>query len=97
MVSLHSGARADRRRDGAAGGGRSGAARAAGCARLWLVTTNDNLDALGFYQRRGLRLSRSAPGAVDDARRTLKPEIPETGDGDIPIRDELELEMRLDG
>jgi GNAT superfamily N-acetyltransferase len=27
-----------------------------GCRRLWLLTTNDNLHALGFYQRRGLRL-----------------------------------------
>jgi len=25
------------------------AARAAGASRLWLITTNDNLDALGFY------------------------------------------------
>ena len=24
-----------------------------GCARLWLITTNDNVDALRFYQRRG--------------------------------------------
>jgi ribosomal protein S18 acetylase RimI-like enzyme len=29
------------------------AAREAGCARVWLVTTNDNLAALRFYQRRG--------------------------------------------
>ena len=34
------------------------------------------------------------PGAVDESRRTLKPEIPSTGDGDIPIRDEIELEER---
>jgi GNAT superfamily N-acetyltransferase len=29
------------------------AARGHGCSRIWLVTTNDNLDALRFYQRRG--------------------------------------------
>ena len=31
-------------------------ARQAGCTRLWLVTTNDNVDALRFYQRRGFTL-----------------------------------------
>ena len=31
------------------------AARAAGCRRVWLVTTNDNVAALGFYGRRGYR------------------------------------------
>ena len=31
------------------------AAGAAGCRRLWLITTNDNLHALGFYQKRGFR------------------------------------------
>ena len=67
-----------------------------GCRRLWLVTTNDNVDALRFYQRRGLRLRAVRPGAVDEARRTLKPEIAERGAYDIPIRDELELELDLE-
>jgi GNAT superfamily N-acetyltransferase len=70
-------------------------ARHAGARRLWLVTTNDNLDALRFYQRRGFRIRAIRPGAVDDARRTLKPEIPELGDHDIPLRDEIELELDL--
>jgi GNAT superfamily N-acetyltransferase len=67
---------------------------AAGVPRLWLVTTNDNLDALRFYQRRGLRLARVHPGAVARSR-TLKPTIPETGAYGIPIRDEVVLEMPL--
>ncbi|MFN8500124.1 MAG: GNAT family N-acetyltransferase [Anaerolineae bacterium] len=71
-----------------------GAARAAGCRRLWLITTNDNLDALRFYQRRGFRLAALYPGAVEAARR-LKPQIPLVGDHGIPIRDEIELEMPL--
>jgi ribosomal protein S18 acetylase RimI-like enzyme len=71
---------------------RAEAARA-GCARLWLVTTNDNLRALRIYQRFGLRLAALRPGAVDDSRRRLKPEIAEVGEEGIPIRDELELEM----
>ncbi|HLH47203.1 MAG TPA: GNAT family N-acetyltransferase [Acidimicrobiales bacterium] len=54
------------------------AACAAGSRRLWLVTSNDNLDALRFYQRRGLRLVAVHPGAVDAAR-TLKPQIPVLG------------------
>ncbi|MGE5826853.1 MAG: GNAT family N-acetyltransferase [Micromonosporaceae bacterium] len=60
--------------------------------RLWLVTTNDNLDALRFYQRRGLRIVRVDPGAVDRARQ-LKPGIPLIGAYGIPIHDELHLEL----
>jgi ribosomal protein S18 acetylase RimI-like enzyme len=71
-------------------------ARAAGRRRLWLITTNDNAHALRFYQRRGFRLAALRPGAVDEARRTLKPSIPETGNDGIPIRDELELELPLE-
>jgi ribosomal protein S18 acetylase RimI-like enzyme len=65
------------------------------CERIWLVTTNDNVEALRFYQRRGFVLSALRPGAVDEARRHLKPGIPETGAFGIPLRDELELELRL--
>jgi ribosomal protein S18 acetylase RimI-like enzyme len=43
-------------------------ARAAGAARLLVMTTNDNLAALRFYQRRGFRLADLRPGAVDEAR-----------------------------
>jgi DNA-3-methyladenine glycosylase I len=67
-------------------------ARQAGCRRVWLVTTNDNLHAVGFYQKRGFRLCRVDPGAVDRARR-IKPEIPKVGDQNIPLHDELELEF----
>ncbi len=70
-------------------------ARATGCERLWLITTNDNLEALRFYQRRGLRLVRLHAGAVDRSRTMLKPDIPDMGVHGIPIRDELELEMDI--
>lgn len=69
---------------------------AAGCERIWLVTTNDNLEALRFYQRRGFVLSALRPGAVDRAREQLKPRISELGAFGIPLRDELELELRLE-
>lgn len=71
------------------------AARAGGCDRLWLVTTNDNVDALRFYQRRSFRLVELRAGAVDASRATLKPSIPEIGDHGIPLHDELVLERRL--
>jgi GNAT superfamily N-acetyltransferase len=66
-----------------------------GSRRLWVLTTNDNVDALRFYQRRGFRLAELRAGAVDEARRTLKPEIPEDGDHGIRIRDELILEKEI--
>ena len=69
-------------------------ARRRRCTRLWLITTNDNLRALGFYQRRGLRLVAVHRGAVDAARQ-LKPTIPLLGINGIPIHDELELELPL--
>jgi len=70
------------------------AGRAAGCTRLWLIATNDNVSALGFYLRRGLRLVAVHQGAVAGAR-LLKPGIPEFGEGGIPIEDEIELERWL--
>jgi GNAT superfamily N-acetyltransferase len=71
------------------------AARAAGCACLQLITTNDNLHALGFYQRRGFRIVGVNPGAVERARATIKPAIPAVAENGIPIRDEIELAMEL--
>jgi GNAT superfamily N-acetyltransferase len=67
-------------------------AAGAGCSRLWLITTNDNLDALRFYQRRGFRLAALHAGAVDHSRAQLKSDIPPIGEHGIPLRDELELE-----
>ncbi|MGZ4368677.1 MAG: GNAT family N-acetyltransferase [Gaiellaceae bacterium] len=56
-----------------------GAAIAAGCTRLWLVTTNDNLRALEVYQRWGMDIvafhrhavtgGASPPQAVDPGAR----------------------------
>jgi ribosomal protein S18 acetylase RimI-like enzyme len=70
-------------------------AEAAGrCSRLWLITTNDNMHALGFYQKRGFRLVAVHPNALDVSRR-LKPSIPLIGFDGIPLRDEIELEMDL--
>lgn len=76
-------------------GAAAGLAAERGCRRLWLLTTNDNLHALGFYQRRGLRLCALHAGALDRDR-ALKPELPEINpDNRIPMRDLLELELPL--
>jgi len=69
-------------------------ARESGCRKVWLITTNDNLNALGFYQKRGFVIAAVHRDAVN-ASRQIKPEIPLLGENGIPIRDEIELEMKL--
>ena len=69
-------------------------ARTKECQRLFLITTNDNLNALGFYQRRGFELSKLYRGAINESRK-LKPSISLIGENNIPLRDEIELEMIL--
>jgi GNAT superfamily N-acetyltransferase len=71
------------------------AAAGLGVRRVVLTTTNDNVDALRFYQRRGFHLTGLRPGALTATRR-LKPEIPLLGDYGIPLADELELTMTID-
>jgi ribosomal protein S18 acetylase RimI-like enzyme len=71
------------------------ALRRRGGARLWLITTNDNVEALRFYQRRGFHLAALHCDAIARSRE-LKPSIPLIGNHGIPIRDELELERRLE-
>jgi hypothetical protein len=59
---------------------------------VWLITTNDNLRAIRFYQRRGFRITAVDPGAVDRAR-LLKPSIPRVAGNGVALHDELELEL----
>ena len=70
------------------------AALDAGCKRLWLITTNDNLDAIRFYQRRGFTIAAIHKNALEHSRQ-LKPSIPIIGTHNIPLRDEIEFEMAL--
>ena len=65
-----------------------------GCKRLWLITTNDNMNALRFYQKRGFVLVTVHRNALEVSRK-LKPEISMIGNNGIPLRDEIELEMML--
>jgi ribosomal protein S18 acetylase RimI-like enzyme len=64
------------------------------CQRVWLITTNDNIPALHFYQKRGFHLVAVYRNALARSR-LLKPEIPNTGLFGIPLRDEIELEILL--
>lgn len=64
------------------------------CTLIKLITTNDNLLALKFYQKRGFVISKVINNAVEKARK-LKPEIPLVGNDGIPIRDEIELKKQL--
>lgn len=70
------------------------AAKEAECKRLWLVTTNDNLDALRFFQKREFELVAVHRNALSNARK-MKPQIPLVGKDDIPLRDEIELELPI--
>lgn len=58
--------------------------------RLVVATTNDNLPALYFYQRRGYRLTELVPSSVSQHTRQEQP-----GFAGIPVRDEIRLEKRL--
>lgn len=70
------------------------AAKEKSCLRLWLITTNDNIQAIGFYQRKGFDLAAVHINAIE-ASRKLKPEIPMIGMDGIPIKHELEFEIQL--
>lgn len=65
-----------------------------GCKRIWVITTNDNVDAIRFYQKRGFEMTALHKNEIDWIRKK-KPEIPQLGNYGIPIKHEIELEMRL--
>jgi ribosomal protein S18 acetylase RimI-like enzyme len=69
-------------------------ARGAGWKRLWLITTNDNTDALRMYQRAGWQWVGFHRNAVERSR-ALKPELPLIGQHGIEIAHELEFEYPL--
>jgi ribosomal protein S18 acetylase RimI-like enzyme len=65
-----------------------------GIKRIWLVTTNDNINAMRFYLKRGFTFKRIERNAIDEYRK-MKPGIPIIGNYGIPIIDELEFEKIL--
>jgi ribosomal protein S18 acetylase RimI-like enzyme len=69
-------------------------ARAEGWTRLWLITSNDNTDAIRLYQRAGWDWVDFRRDGITRGR-TIKPEIPETGNHGIRLRHEIEFEFPL--
>ena len=65
-----------------------------GCTKITLITTNDNLSALRFYQKRGFDMVRLHRNALEQSRK-IKPEIPLFGENGIPLKHEIELEIIL--
>jgi 2-oxo-4-hydroxy-4-carboxy--5-ureidoimidazoline (OHCU) decarboxylase len=71
-------------------------AAASEAPRLWLVTTNDNVEAIRWYLRRGMQVAAVHAGAVDRDRESLKPGLPATNPANgLPIRDLVELEITV--
>ncbi len=70
-------------------------ARARGCRRVWIVTTNNNLAAIGFYQRLGMDLCALHRHGVHVSRK-LKPTIPVRDATGVRIDHELEFELLLE-
>ncbi|MDR2532731.1 MAG: GNAT family N-acetyltransferase [Oscillospiraceae bacterium] len=64
------------------------------CGRLWLITTNDIIQAIRFYQRRGFEWIATHINSAEIMRQ-LKPSIPLIGEEGIPIKHEIEFEMKL--
>lgn len=65
------------------------------CKRLWLITTNDDINAIRFYQKKGFDLKAAHINAMENSRK-LKPTIPLIGMDNIPIKHELEFEIILE-
>lgn len=65
-------------------------ARAHGCSRLVVATSNDDLPALYLYQRWGFVITEVKPGAILAHHGREEP-----GFAGIPVRDEMRLERRL--
>lgn len=64
------------------------------CKRIVLITTNDNINAIRFYQKRGFDMACLYRNALDNSRK-LKPEIPLIGENGILLKHEIEFEMLL--
>jgi len=69
-------------------------AKQQGCSKLYLTTTNDNTNALLFYQKFGFHITAFRRDVIAEYRK-IKAEIPLLNENGIPIRDEIELEMEL--
>lgn len=69
-------------------------ARESSCRRVWLITSNDNIRAIRFYQKRGFDIKAVHQNAITEARK-IKPSIPLIGFEGIHVRHEVEFEFNL--
>jgi ribosomal protein S18 acetylase RimI-like enzyme len=69
-------------------------AKTRNCKRIWLITSNENINAIRFYQKRGFHISNIYLNAMEEARK-IKPEIPKYSTNGIEIRDEIEFEINI--
>lgn len=69
-------------------------AKEKGLKSVFLITTSDNLNAMGFYQKQGLRMTKIYRDEMEKVRK-IKPEIPLVGENGIPLKDEVEFEYQL--
>ena len=65
-------------------------ARAEGAKRVIAATSNDDLLALGFYQRLGFTITEVLVGKLVEHHGKAEP-----GFSGIPVRDEIHLELQL--
>jgi len=70
------------------------AAANAGCRRLWLITSNENIRAIDFYQRWGMDLAALHRNFADTVR-AAKPNVDVAGHDGIEFRHALEFELLL--
>ena len=64
------------------------------CKRVKVITTNDNIHAIEFYQKRGFDMFKLYHNAVNRARQ-MKPSIPLLGDNNIFINHEIEFQFLI--
>lgn len=64
------------------------------CIKVKLISTNDNINAIRFYQKRGFDMVRIYYNSLEIARK-IKPSIPMIGEYNIPLKHEIEFEMFL--
>lgn len=69
-----------------------GIARECGCQKIIVVTTNDNIVAIRFYQKRGFDMAGFYRNSLADSRK-IKASIPFVGDNGIPLKHEIEFEI----
>ena len=62
--------------------------------KVIVQTSNDNIHAIRFYQKRGFTIREVRIGALEISRQ-LKPSIPVIGKDGIPLRDEIEFEIEV--